>query len=176
MDKERQYRSLFAQCQRSGSICDPIQARTLVLPEARVRKYVLERNFQRTEKKMRYCRVANGWLTQSSVISHSIFPALGPLAKGRSNCHFQGAFENKKSLIRTILATKLQCIQYRTCQWYQTENQVPTPRTTEVDIDYAERVDNATSSRRFVLTTHRESRDADSRSFRTGSRCQNTEK
>ena len=49
-DVEEQYRNLVAQCQRSGSICDPIQAQTLVLLEARVRKYVVERQFQRTTK------------------------------------------------------------------------------------------------------------------------------
>ena len=40
-------------CQRSGNICDPIQARTLVLLGARVRKIVVER-------KMRHCRIADG--------------------------------------------------------------------------------------------------------------------
>ena len=60
MDKERQYRNLFAQCSSSGSVRDPFQARTLVLLEARVRKYVVERKFQRTSRKMIYCRIADG--------------------------------------------------------------------------------------------------------------------
>ena len=32
MDTERHCKNMIAQCQRSGSICDPIPARTLVLP------------------------------------------------------------------------------------------------------------------------------------------------
>ena len=46
--------------------------------------------------------------------------------------------------------------------------------TQEVNINYAKKkkTENATSSRRLVATTHWESRDADSQSFRTGSTCQ----
>ena len=93
--------------------------------------------------------------------------------KGGSNYRFRSMCENKKILIKTILATKLKCFQYRTCPWYETETQVLTPRTPEVDIDYGERADNSTSSRRLDAATHRESRDADSKRFRTGSSCQN---
>ena len=32
MHEERQHRNLFAECQRSGSICDPTKARELVFP------------------------------------------------------------------------------------------------------------------------------------------------
>ena len=31
MDKERQYRNLYAQCQRSDSVCGTVQARTRML-------------------------------------------------------------------------------------------------------------------------------------------------
>ena len=43
-----------------------------------------------------------------------------------------------------------------------------------VDTNYAKKAENASSSRRLVATTtHWESRDADSQSFRTGRNCQN---
>ena len=48
MDKERRYRNLFA------------EAKTLVLPGARVRKHVVERQLQRTSRNMRNCRTADG--------------------------------------------------------------------------------------------------------------------
>ena len=66
MDNERQYRNLFAQCQRSRSICDQIQARTLVLLGARVRKYVVKHKFSRTSRTMGYCRIADWWHVQVS--------------------------------------------------------------------------------------------------------------
>ena len=40
---------------RSGSICDPVQDRTLVLLGGRVRNYVVEQKFQRTSEKKRCC-------------------------------------------------------------------------------------------------------------------------
>ena len=55
--------NLFAQCQRSGSICDPSQARTLVLPRARVRKYVDIPTNLKEHGTLSHCR----WLTSSSV-------------------------------------------------------------------------------------------------------------
>ena len=47
------------------------------------------------------------------------------------NCDFQSAFDNKKILIRTILASNQHCIYNRICQLHETENQIPTPRRAE---------------------------------------------
>ena len=46
-------------------------------------------------------------------------------------------------------------------------------RTRALDTGHAKTAGHATSSRRLVVTTHKESRDADSESFRTGMTCQN---
>ena len=109
-DKERQYRNLFAQCQGSGSICDQVQARTLVLPGARVRKHVVERKFQRTSRKMRWCRMANGSHFQVSHFSPDISSDRATATwtvEGRTkgNYHFQCTFDNKKILIRSMFKT-----------------------------------------------------------------------
>ena len=66
-DEERQYGNVFAQCQRSGSICDTIQARKLVLPGARVGKYVVECEIP-TNVKDTLIMSHSRWLTHSSVI------------------------------------------------------------------------------------------------------------
>ena len=83
-----------------------------------------------------------------------------------------------------MLASNPQCIYNRICQWYETENQVPTPTRAEDEnhngfepeqltlISQKQRK-RATGSRRLDATTHRESPDADSESFQTGSICQN---
>ena len=42
---------------------------------------------------------------------------------------FQGTIDNKKILLKTIVASN--CM----CQWYQTENLVPTPRKSEEEED-----------------------------------------
>ena len=121
--------------------------------------------------------------------SRPIFPAteplsLGQLRNGGSGYHFQGTFDNKTILIKTILATNFLRIYNRTRQWYETQNQVPTLRTAgdeePIDLDPEQlslitqkQRNNATSSRRLAATTHRKSRDADSESFRTGSIWQN---
>ena len=122
--------------------------------------------------------------------SHSIFPtteplSLGQLRKGGSNHHFQGTCENNKILIKTKMTSNFRCINNRIRQWYETQNQVPAPRTAEDEekinlepeqlASVAERktADNATSSRRLDAASHRESRDADSESCRTGIICQN---
>ena len=90
-------------------------------------------------------------------------------------------------LIKTILAGNPRCIYNCICQWYETENQVPATeksgrrsahgsRTRAVDTDYAKTAKRATISRRLDATTHSESRDADSESFRTGIIRQNAGK
>ena len=58
--------------------------------------------------------------------SHPIFPAteplsLGQLRKGGINYHFHGTFENKRILLKTLLARNLLCIYNRICQCYETE-------------------------------------------------------
>ena len=121
--------------------------------------------------------------------SRPIFPAteplsLGQLRNGGSGYHFQGTFDNKTILIKTILATSFLRIYNRTRQWYETQNQVPTLRTAgdeePIDLDPEQlslitqkQRNDATNSRRLAATTHRKSRDADSESFRTGSMWQN---
>ena len=50
--KKGNFETCFAQCQRSGSFCDTIQARTLVIPGACVREDVVERKSQRTPRTM----------------------------------------------------------------------------------------------------------------------------
>ena len=187
MDKERQHRNLFAQCQGSDSIFDPIQARTLVLPGARVRKIRGGTEFPTNIKDNEV--VSHGKMVDifKCHTSHPIFLAteplsLGQLRKGGGNFHFQGTFDNNKILIKSMLATNLLCIYNNFCQWYDTENDVFTPRTAE-DEEQIDRepehltlitqktAEHATSSRRLVVTTHRESRDADSESLRTGIIC-----
>ena len=84
--------------------------------------------------------------------SHPILPAtepqsLGRLRKGGINEHFQWTFKNKKTLIQTTWASNLSCIYHRNCHWYETENQVRTPkcarrrakrsRPRAVDMNYA---------------------------------------
>ena len=153
MDKERRYRNLFAQCQRSGSTCDQILATTLVLPGTRVRKYVVERQFQRHLKE-------NEMLSDGKMVamfkchnSHPKFPATEPLSFGQMrkrgrNHHFQGAFDVKKRLIKTILVSSFLCICKRICHWYETEKsgtytensgrrRAHRCRTRAVDINYA---------------------------------------
>ena len=66
--------------------------------------------------------------------SHPIFPAtellsLWQLRNGGSGYHFQGTFDNKKILIKTLLATNFLCIFNRICQLYETQNHVLTMRT-----------------------------------------------
>ena len=65
MAKGRQHRKVFAWCQRSGRIFDKVQARALVLPGARVRKYVVERKSSNFNDNgiLPHCR----WLTYSGV-------------------------------------------------------------------------------------------------------------
>ena len=98
--------------------------------------------------------------------SHRIFPATEPLSlaqlrKGAGKCHFPGTFYNKKIFINSMLAGNLLCIYNRICQWYDTENQVLTPRTAEyeaqIDLEPEQltlitqkKADHATSSRRLV--------------------------
>ena len=85
-------RNLFAQCQTIGSICDQIQARTLVFLGARVRTYVVELKFKRIFRKMK-----NVVLRMVDILkyhtSHPIFPStepssLGQLRKGGTKYHF----------------------------------------------------------------------------------------
>ena len=112
--------------------------------------------------------------------SYRIFPAteplsLGRLRKGGGNYNFPGTFDNKEIFIKSMSANNLLCIYNRICQWYDTENQVLTPRTAEyeaqIDLEpehltliTEKTADHATSSRRLVSY---ESRDVDSESFRT---------
>ena len=86
-------RNLFAQRQRSGSTCDPIQARTLVLLGARVRKIrggtEIPTNLKENEM-VSHGKMVDIFLCHTS---HPIFPATGPpslgqLRKGRKATTF----------------------------------------------------------------------------------------
>ena len=83
LEKERQYRHLFAQRQRSGNTCGKIHASTLVTPVCPgvcVRKDVVERKSQQFS-----------WTMGQTVdifkchTSHPIFPATAPFSLGQLN-------------------------------------------------------------------------------------------
>ena len=133
MDKERQYRNLFAQHQRSGSICGTIQVRTLVFPGACVRKYVVERKSQQTQRTTGQCSIAC-CLTYSDVTLRILY------FQRQHHCRLDNRRnKSKKILIKTILARNLLCICTCICQWYDAEKLVPTPRRSEdeeeIDLD-----------------------------------------
>ena len=56
----KRHRDLFAQRQTSGSMCGKIQAKTLVLPGACVRRDVVELTSQQPPKTLGQCGIANG--------------------------------------------------------------------------------------------------------------------
>ena len=73
MDKiKATQKKLFAQCQRSGSLCDTSQARVLVLLGTCVTKYVVERKFQRPSRTVASYRIADGRHTQVSCATTNI--------------------------------------------------------------------------------------------------------
>ena len=83
------------------------------LEPARVRKYVVDRNFQRTSRNMRFYRVADGSHVQVSDFTSNISSDTAILAwKGGRNYRPQGAYENKKLRLKTMtmLASNLPCI------------------------------------------------------------------
>ena len=180
-------RNLLAQWQRSGSIRDTIQARTLVLPGACVREDVVERTSQRTARTMGQC---SKWLTYSSVTL--------PTRNFQRQSHYRRdnwGTEEAVTISRVHSTTRrfssrpywqpISCvftIEYASCM--RLKNHVFTMRTAgdeePIDLDREQlslitqkQRNNATSSRRFAAATHRKSRDADSESFRTGSMWQN---
>ena len=154
-----------------------------MLPCACVRKYVVNGNSNELEGKLDTVAYGNSNEFEGKLdtvacrmvdifkchTSHPIFPATEPLSLGRlriggRNYHFLGTDGNKKVFIGMRLKT-----------------QVPSMRRSEHDeeIDLEQltfiskkTANNATSSR-LVATSHCESRDADSESFRTGNICQN---
>ena len=135
MDKERQYRNLVAQCRRSGSSCDPIEARTLVLPGAASENMWWHGN---SDEPQGQCDVVALQMVDifKCHTSHPIFPAteplsIGQLRKGGRSYHFQCTFEIKTILINTMLASNLPCMYNRICQRYELANLVPTPRRAE---------------------------------------------
>ena len=171
----------FAQCQ-SGSICDPIQARTLVVLVARVRKYVMNGNSNELPKDnqtLSYCRR----LTCSCVTLHiqdfQMLFRLGHCEERRKRLPLP-----RKILIKTKVASNL-LLQLRSnlpVVWYRNFDSCTEKigrrrghrfRTRAIDMDWAKSAEHATISRRLVATTHWESRNAVSQSFRTGSICKN---
>ena len=88
-----------------------------------------------------------------------IFPATttlsrGHLKKGERNYLIQGTFENKKVLIKTILASNLLCIFNCTCQWNDTENVVFTPNSSEDKEEIAFDLEQLTTSSLVVIRVH----------------------
>ena len=64
----------------------------------------------------------------SSVTSHPIFPGTEPLIartveERRNTVPLPRTLDNKKILIKTLLASNLLSIYNRICQWCETENQ-----------------------------------------------------
>ena len=104
------------------------------------------------------------WLTCLSVTFHNQCSQ----RKGGRNYDFQGAYENEKILITTILAGTHFVFTIEFAKVYDTENLVLKKKTkttstpSRVDVKSLKTADIATSSRRFVDETHFESRDADS--------------
>ena len=154
---DRQYRNLFVQGQRSGSICVPIQARTPVLLGARVGKHVVERKSQRTSMKMRYCRTADGSHVQLSHFTPNMSSDKTMIVWTISKVHSKST----KFLISTTLTGTLSFIYNRTRHWYETKICVINQGKTVFQMPQARG--------RLVATTHKKSRDADSQSCRTSS-------
>ena len=129
--KERQHRNLFVHCQRSGSICETIQVRTLVLHGACVREDVVERKSGQWESEKSQMVDLIKCRTSPQIFPATASLSLGQCRKGGRNYHFQGTCENKKIPIKTTLAGNLLCIHNSICQRYDTENLVLTPRGLE---------------------------------------------
>ena len=108
-----------------------------------------------------HCR----WLTYSSVTLHIQY------IQNQCNCRLgnggndeqitASTCDNKKRLIKTILASNLSCVYNRICQWCDTEKLVPTPRRANrsrpraVYMNYAKKPRKKTTrSRWLVAATH----------------------
>ena len=106
MDKERPYRNFSAQCERSDSICDPIQAKVTCasLGSRQKRGGTL---MQRTSRNMWYCRIADGWRIQVSYFPPDISSDRAMIAwtveERVKNLPFLGYIENKKTLIKNLI-------------------------------------------------------------------------
>ena len=153
---------------------------------ARVRKYVVERKFQRTSRILRCCRIADGWHIQVSHFppdissDRAIIDRLGSWGKEEaitiSNVHSTTSrFSSRPNLqaiynVCTIEVAVVRNWKSGTCTENNGRWRTNRSRTRAVDITRKD-----TSSRRLVATTHRESRD-DSESFWTDSICQNSGK
>ena len=142
-NKERQYRKSFAHCQRSGSIRDPFQARTHVLPWGPASE--------------------NTWWTGNSNEPHGIWDVvaiqlgwhikvsyfLPDMSSNRATIDW--TVEERRKQLPFLMYIRhprrfssrpywqsIYCAFYtRICQWYEVENQELTPRTAE----YEEQID-----------------------------------
>ena len=153
--------------QKWQHFCDPPHAWTLVLPGAHVGKYVVEGEVHLVDT--RYFRRQGHYRLDRS---------------GKEDAITTSTFDNKKILIKTTSASNSPCVYNRICLSFETEQsgtcteengrrRAHRSRTRTVEIDHVTTANNATSSRRLDAATHRESRDSDSQSFRTGNTCQN---
>ena len=155
MEKECPYRNLFAQCQRSGSnsatqFCNRIQARTLVLPWARVINTRWNGNYNDPMPKWDIIALQLVDILKCHT-ARPIFPAIEPhrLDRWGKISHLQRALDNTKILNKTTLASNLRCISNRIRQWVwdwrsgtHTENserrRANRSRTRTVDVNSAE--------------------------------------
>ena len=154
-----------------------IQARTVVLLGARVSKDVVE-------------RIADGWHIQVSQLPPDISSDRAILAwtveERTEQLPFPTYMRKKKEDSHHYHDGQAICCVFTTefSSDMRLKNLVLMPRKDEdeehidpepeqLTFDYAEKAENATSSKRLVATTHREPRNADSQSSRTGRICPN---
>ena len=151
---------------------------------SQVRTYVVEREFQRTSRKMRYCR-----MPLVDILPTRYFQRQSHYRLDRSGKEDAITTSRVHSTTRRLSSRPHWQAIYRAftiafASGLRLNNQVHTPRRAEdeeqIDLEPEQltlitkkTAKRATSSRRLDATTHRESRDADSQGFRTGSICQN---
>ena len=157
MDQKRQHRNLLAQCQRIGSICDPIQASLVPASEN------TWRNGNSNEPQGHWDMLGMQMVDLLSVTLHIQY------------LHWQrhhrlddwGKEEETTTCTvhtRTRRFSSIPCIYNRICQWYDTEKLLFSPRISDdeeqnqcpfraVDIHIAKTLVNATSWRPFVAAT-----------------------
>ena len=118
MDKGRQCRNLFAQCQSCGSMGDQNIARTSWASRQKIRggteiptnlKDIIPTPYFQQQSHYRL----NSWRNEEATATSKVDST------------------TRRFSSRPQLTGNERCIYNRTCHWYETENQVPTPRTAE---------------------------------------------
>ena len=142
--------NLFAQRQRSGSICVNIQARTLG-PASEKTWWNGNPNNPQEQRDSRAPQMVDTFMCPSS---RQHYYRLGQLRKGGRNDHFQGTLDTKKTVMKTVLAGNLLCICNCTSQWCDTERLVlgqKIGRREEIDLD-ADQLENIFQKRAEHVT------------------------